>query len=159
MESVIRAVVVYTFLLVLFRLMGKRSLGQITSFDFVLLLIISESVQNAMVGNDYSITNALVIVLVLTTADIGLTLIKERWPKFAQIAEGTPVIILENGQPLYDRMQKARVDESDILTAARELRGLERLDQIKYAVLERNGGISVIPQHRPPREEGGPAAH
>jgi uncharacterized membrane protein YcaP (DUF421 family) len=152
MESVIRAAVVYTFLLVLFRLMGKRSLGQITSFDFVLLLIISESVQNAMVGNDYSITNALVIVLVLTTFDIGLTLIKERWPKFAQIAEGTPVIILENGQPLYGRMQKARVDESDILTAARELRGLERLDQIKYAVLERNGGISVIPQGHDARE-------
>jgi uncharacterized membrane protein YcaP (DUF421 family) len=148
MESVIRAIVVYLFLLVLFRIMGKRSLGQITTFDFVLLLIISEAIQNGMVGNDHSLTNALVLVLVLTTFDLGLTLVKERWPKFARIAEGTPLIILENGRPLYGRMQKARVDEGDILTAARELRGLERLDQIKYAVLERNGQISVIPQDR-----------
>jgi uncharacterized membrane protein YcaP (DUF421 family) len=146
MEPVIRALVIYVFLLVLFRIMGERSLGQITTFDFVLLLIISESIQTGMVGNDQSLTNALVIVLALTTFDIGLTLVKERWPTFARIAEGTPLIIVENGQPLYDRMQQAHVDESDILAAARELRGLESLDQIKYAVLERNGRISVIPE-------------
>jgi uncharacterized membrane protein YcaP (DUF421 family) len=146
MESVMRAIVVYLFLLVLFRIMGKRSLGQITTFDFVLLLIISEAIQNGMVGDDHSITNALVLVLVLTTFDLGLTLMKERWPTFARIAEGTPLIILENGQPLQGRMRKARVDEGDILTAARALRGLERLDQIKYAVLERSGQISVIPE-------------
>ena len=60
--------------------------------------------------------------------------------------EGLPLIILEEGRPLRDRMKKERVDEEDILTAAREHHGLERLDQIKYAVLERSGGISIIPK-------------
>jgi uncharacterized membrane protein YcaP (DUF421 family) len=146
MESVIRAAVIYAFLMVLFRIIGKRSLGQITTFDFVLLLIISEAVQNGMVGEDYSVTNAVLLVLTLTTADIGLSLLKQYAPRVGKFLEGTPVILLENGQPYHDRLRKARVDEDDILTAARQHMGLERLDQIRYAVLERNGGISIIPK-------------
>jgi uncharacterized membrane protein YcaP (DUF421 family) len=146
MESVIRAAVIYFFLMVLFRIIGKRSLGQITTFDFVLLLIISEAVQNGMVGEDYSVTNAVLLVLTLTTADIGLSLLKQYAPRVGRFLEGTPVILLENGQPYHDRLRKARVDEDDILTAARQHMGLERLDQIRYAVLERNGGISIIPK-------------
>jgi uncharacterized membrane protein YcaP (DUF421 family) len=57
-----------------------------------------------------------------------------------------PLVVVENGQPLRDRMNKARIDEDDVLTAARQLQGLERMEQIKYAVLERNGGISIIPR-------------
>jgi uncharacterized membrane protein YcaP (DUF421 family) len=139
MESVVRAVVIYAMLLVLFRLTGKRSLGQITTFDFILLLIISEAVQNGMVGENYSLTNALVLVLTLIVIDVGLSLLKRR----------APVVIVEHGRPLVDRMTKARVDESDVLSFARRLHGLERMDQIKYAVLERSGDVSIIPWDQP----------
>jgi uncharacterized membrane protein YcaP (DUF421 family) len=149
MESVVRAVVIYGVLLILFRFTGKRSLGQITTFDFILLLIISEAVQNGMVGENYSLTNALILVLTLIVIDVGLSLLKRRAPGVEKWLEGVPVVIVEHGRPLVDRMQKARVDESDVLSFARRQHGLERMEQIKYAVLERSGEISIIPWTQP----------
>ena len=146
METVFRAATVYVVLLLLFRIAGKRTLSTITTFDFVLLLIISEAIQNGMVGNDYSVVNALLLVTTLAILDVGLSFLKQRWPRLEHIMEGLPLIIVEEGRPLRDRMNKERVDEEDILMAAREHHGLERLDQIKYAVLERSGGISIIPK-------------
>lgn len=146
MDSVIRAAAVYIFLLVIFRLGGKRALAQITTFDFVLLLVISEATQNALVGQDFSITNSFLVITTLVGIDIGLSLVKQRFPQVERYIEGLPLVIVENGQPLKDRMSRARVDEDDVLAAARELQGLERLEQIKYAVLERSGGISIVPQ-------------
>ncbi|HXH81413.1 MAG TPA: YetF domain-containing protein [Candidatus Tectomicrobia bacterium] len=146
MESVIRAAVIYGVLLVLFRLMGKRSLGHITTFDLILLLIISEAVQNGMVGDSYSVTNAIVLVVTLLLIDLGLSLVKRHLPRVEKWVEGVPLVIVEHGRPLEERMTKARVDVGDVLTAARMLHGLERLDQVKYAVLERNGEISIIPR-------------
>jgi uncharacterized membrane protein YcaP (DUF421 family) len=145
MESLIRGAAVYGLLLVVFRLTGKRSLGQMTTFDFILLLIISESIQNSMVGEGYSLMNGLMLVLTLVGIDIALSLIKLRMPWTEKWLEGVPVVIVEHGRPLHDRMRKSRVDENDVLTAARKLHGLERMDQIKYAVLERSGDISIIP--------------
>jgi uncharacterized membrane protein YcaP (DUF421 family) len=146
MGSVLRAVVVYVVLFLIFRVAGRRTLSQITTFDFVLLLIVSEATQNAMIGDDYSITNAMLVVTTLVGLDIALSLWKRRFPSLDKFLDGVPLIIVEDGKPLKDRMAKARVDESDVLTAARELQGLERMEQIKYAVLERSGGISIIPK-------------
>lgn len=146
MDSVLRSIVIYAFLMLVFRLAGKRELGQVTTFDFVLLLIIGEATQQALLGEDFSLTNALLVITTLVGVDIGLSLWKQRSGTIDKLLDGVPVVIVEDGRPLMDRMQRARVDESDILTAARELQGLERMDQIKYAVLERSGGISIIPK-------------
>ena len=145
MESVIRAAAIYGLLLVVFRFTGNRSLGQITTFDFILLLIISEAIQNGMVGNDYSVTNAVLLVLTLVILDVGLSLLKCRLPFMEKWLDGVPIVIVEHGRPLVEQMQRSRVDVSDVLTAARKLHGLERMAQIKYAVLERSGDISIIP--------------
>jgi uncharacterized membrane protein YcaP (DUF421 family) len=144
MESVLRALAIYAVLLVLFRITGKRSLGQITTFDFILLLIISEAIQNGMVGSSYSLTTALVLVTTLVVVDVGLSLLKRRSARLEKYLDGTPLVVVEQGRPLRDRLDKSRVDEGDVLSAARR-EGLERMEQIKYAVLERNGQISIIP--------------
>lgn len=149
MESVLRAVVIYALLLLVFRVTGKRSLGQMTTFDLILLLIISEAVQNGMVGEGYSLTNALILVVTLIAVDLGLSLLSLRSKVVQKLVEGVPLVLVEDGRPLHDRMLKARVDDSDVLAAARMLHGLERMDQIKYAVLERSGEISIIPRERP----------
>jgi len=154
-DSVIRAVVIYGVLLVVFRVTGKRSLGQLTTFDFVLLLIISEAIQNALVGESYSLTNAVVLVLAIVGIDLGLSVVKARSVTMQKFIEGVPVILVDEGRPLQDRMRKERVDEEDILTAARERHGLERMDQVKYAVLERSGGISIVPWDRAARGQAG----
>jgi uncharacterized membrane protein YcaP (DUF421 family) len=146
METVLRSITVYVFLLVVFRLSGKRSLAQITTFDFVLLLIIGEATQQALIGDDNSIINSMLVIIALMATDIGLSLLKQRWPRLDKIIDDVPLLIVENGAPLRDRMKKVRVDEADVLAAARELQGVERMDQIRYAVLERSGGISIIPK-------------
>lgn len=144
MDAVLRGVAVYAFLVVIFRISGQRSLGNVTTFDFVLLLIIAETTQQALLGEDFSVTGAFLLIVTLTALDIGLSLLKQRSPQLDRLLEGMPLVIVENGRPLHDRMTKARVDEEDILSAARELQGVERMEQIKYAVLERSGGISII---------------
>jgi uncharacterized membrane protein YcaP (DUF421 family) len=148
METVLRAAAIYLVLLIVFRVAGNRSLAQITAFDFVLLLIIGEATQQGLLGNDFSVTNALLVIVTLVGLDIALSLWKQRAPRLEKVIDGMPLVILENGRLLRERMDKERVDEDDILTAAREIHGLERLDQIKYAVLERSGGISIIPREQ-----------
>jgi len=146
MDSVLRAAIIYFFVLLIFRIAGKRSVAEITTFDFVLLLIISETTQAALVNGNNSITNSLILIVTMVGLDIALSLIKQRSKKVEKLLEGAPLVIVEDGKPIKERMDKSRVDEDDILAAARTLRGLERLEQIKYAVLERNGGISIIPK-------------
>ena len=146
MDAVLSALTLYIFLLVVLRLGGKRTLSQTTTFDFVLLLIIAETTQQALLGDDFSLTNAVVLITTLVSLNIGLSLLKRKWPQLDRLVEGIPMTIVEKGQPLTDRMRKARVDEEDVLTAARERQGLKRMDQIEYAVLERSGGISIVPR-------------
>ena len=148
MESVIRPALVYVVVLVLLRLTGKRTLAQITSFDFVLLLIISEAVQQALIGEDNSMTNAAIVVGTLIGLNIVMSLLKQRFKWFDRVLDDIPLVIVADGKPLKDRMDKARVDEDDVLDAARESQGLERMEQIRHAILERDGQISIIPRSR-----------
>lgn len=146
MDSILRGAVVYLVLLLIFRIAGKRSLAQITTFDFILLLIIAEAVQPALTHADDSMTNSFLLVLTLVGLDIAFSLSTSRLPSLQKLVDDVPLILVEDGTPIKERLRKARVDEADILTSARELQGLERMEQIKYAVLERSGGISIIPK-------------
>jgi uncharacterized membrane protein YcaP (DUF421 family) len=146
MESVLRAVIIYFFLLFIFRVSGRRTLAQITDFDLILLLIISEAAQQGLVGENFSLTNAFLVIITLALLDIILSLITVRSPFIAKVVSGVPMVVVENGRPLKDRMRWARIDDSDVLNAARERHGILRMDEIEYAVLERNGGISIIPR-------------
>jgi uncharacterized membrane protein YcaP (DUF421 family) len=146
MNPIICGAVIYVFLSLILRIGGRRSLAQITTFDLVLLLIIGETTQQALLGDDFSLTNAFLLIITLVGIDVLMSLWKQRSPRVEKIVDGVPLIVVEDGCPLKERLKKARVGEDDILTAARELQGLERMEQIKYAVLERSGGISIIPK-------------
>ena len=146
MDLVIRGLAVYLFLLLIFRVSGKRSLRNATTFDFVLLLIIAETTQQALVGTDASITAACLLIVVLVGVDVSLSLVKRWLPRVDRLLEGQPLVILRNGVPLRARMHVERVDEEDVLTAARESHGIDRLEDIKRAVLEKSGGISIVPR-------------
>jgi uncharacterized membrane protein YcaP (DUF421 family) len=149
MDPVLRGLAVFLTLLVIFRVSGKRTLHETTTFDFVLLLIIAEVVQQAMIKSDYSFTNALILICTLVGVNVLFSLIKQRSKLFLKLTEGTPVVVVENGKLHHDRMEKERVDEDDVLTAARELHGLEQMADVKHAVLERDGAISVVPASKP----------
>lgn len=145
MDSVVRALAIYVILLLIFRISGKRSLAQITTFDFVLLLIISEATQQAMLGNDFSMTNATIVILTLVGLDVGLSIMQHRFATFGKWVDSVPLVLVSDGEVQQDRIQKLRITEGDILAAAREKQGLERMEQVKYAVLERTGSISIVP--------------
>jgi uncharacterized membrane protein YcaP (DUF421 family) len=151
MDAVARAVFFYFLLMIVFRLSGQRTLSNMTTFDFVLLLVVAEVTQQGLIGQDYSMTQAVLMIVTLVALDIGLSLLKRTFPRLDKLIEGVPLVIVEDGKPLKERMQRARIDESDVLVAARELQGIERLDQIRYAVLERTGEISIIP--KPARQD------
>lgn len=145
MEAVLRAAAIYLFLMVVFRVSGRRTLAQMTAFDMILLLLISEAVSNALASDDPSLTHAFILVLTLVVMELGFAWLKKRSDVASRLLDDVPLILVENGKPLTDRMDKARVEEDDILEAARGLHGLENMQQVKYAVLERDGSISVIP--------------
>lgn len=146
MDTIYRALAIYLVLLLVLRSSGKRSLAQITTFDFVLLLILGEATQQALIGDDFSITTGIILIASLVGIDMTFGLVKERSPRLDRWIEGLPLVIVEYGTPLHERMKGAGVDEADVMAAARERQGLERMEQIKYAVLERSGGISIIPK-------------
>jgi len=146
MDAVLRAAVIYGVLLLLIRITGRRTLSEMSPFDFVLLLIIGESTQQALLGEDYSMTNAVIVITSLLGIDLLFSLVKQKSSYFSKWIDGVPTIIVENGQLLRDRMEKHRVDEDDILESARRLQGLETIEQVRFAVLEVNGEITIIPR-------------
>ncbi|WP_130899749.1 YetF domain-containing protein [Pseudomonas sp. Sample_11] len=146
MDSVLRALAMYLALIVLFKIAGRRSLAELTTFDFVLLMIIGEATQQALLGDDFSLTNAFLVIITLIAVDVGFSLLKQRSSWVSRLIDGEPTIIVENGKLLHRRLRHARLVEADVMEAARSSQGIETIDQIKFAIIERNGKISVIRQ-------------
>jgi uncharacterized membrane protein YcaP (DUF421 family) len=146
MDAVLRAVAMWLVLMVLFRITGKRTLSEATTFDFVLLLIISEATQQALLGEDFSLTMAAIVIGTLFALNRIADYVGYRFPWLDRIMESVPVILVDEGRLLTDRMRKAHVTEEEILTFARRDHGVESLRQVKYAVLEKSGGITIVPQ-------------
>lgn len=147
MDSVLRAFVVYILLLVILRLAGSRTLAEITTFDFILVLIISEAVQQALIDDDNSMVNSFLVVITLVGMNVLMSLVKQRSSRVERLLDGTPLVLIEGGKIHADRLQRERVDEADVLEAARELQGVSTLEDIDYAVLEKSGQVTVVPKH------------
>ena len=143
-ESVARAAGVYLFLLAVFRVSGRRTLAQVTNFDLVLVLIIGDATQQALVGSDYTLTSSLVVISTLVLMDIALGQAKQRWRAVDVIVDGLPLPLIIKGEARKDQMASEGVTIDDVLTAAREAHGIARLDQVDSAVLEQSGGISIV---------------
>ena len=146
MDSVLRAAFIYFFLLIVFRIAGRRTLSEMTTFDFVLLLIIGEATEPVLLGDDPSVIHAAVVIITLLSLNIAMSLIKERFKFMEKLMDGVPTIIVEHGRLMQERMDTARVSKDDVMEAARRMHGLERLEQIKYAIVEVSGGITIVPQ-------------
>ncbi|MNF92001.1 hypothetical protein D3C84_746290 [compost metagenome] len=136
----------YVALMLLFKIAGRRSLAELTTFDFILLMMIGEATQQALLGDDFSVTNAILVIVTLIAIDVGLSLLKQRSGWVSRLIDGEPTIIVENGKLLRQRLRHARLVEADIMEAARSSQGIEKLEEIKFAIIERNGKISVIPR-------------
>jgi uncharacterized membrane protein YcaP (DUF421 family) len=145
MDSVLRGVAVYVILLVVLRLSGRRAMSDMSAFDFVLLLIVAETTQQALLGDDFSITNSAILIITLFTADVLLSLLKGWSPRVQRILDGSPTVLISRGEPDLRALRRARVSLDEVMEAARSKHGLARIDQIRFAILEARGTISIVP--------------
>jgi uncharacterized membrane protein YcaP (DUF421 family) len=150
MDSVLKAFIIYIFLWAVFRLIGRRALGELTVFEFVLFLIIGGATQRALTGEDYSLINVGLIVATLALLDVAMSLLERRYRIFRKVARGVPMLVMADGQFMTERMRMARVTEEDIMEAARLHHGLESPQDVRFAVLEASGKISIVPRKPPP---------
>ena len=145
MEVIIRAAGGYLLLLTMVRLMGRRTASQMAPFDLVVLFMFGGTAITAVVGDDRSVVGAVTALSTIGLMHVTVSWIKARSPWFGRIVDGTPVVIYEDGEFHKDRMRSMRILESDVMAAARQ-RGLMRLEQVRYAVAERDGKVSIIQQ-------------
>jgi uncharacterized membrane protein YcaP (DUF421 family) len=144
-ELIVRAAVVYVFLLVLLRLTGKRQVGQLAPFDLVLLLVLSNAVQNSMNAGDNSLVGGLISAATLVLLNFGVALATWRSKKLETLIEGKPQILIHNGKLFEDVADKARLTHHEIQSALRR-GGCTCVEEVHAAILENNGTISIVPR-------------
>jgi uncharacterized membrane protein YcaP (DUF421 family) len=144
--TVARAASVYLFLLAVFRISGRRTLAQVTTFDLILVLILGDATQDALLGAGATFADAVLAVSTLVILDIALAGAKRRWPSVDVLIDGLPLPLVVHGRRRETQMAAEGVTLDDLLTAARERQGLSRLDQVAFAVLEQDGRISIVPR-------------
>ena len=144
-EFILRGLIIYVFLIVLLRLTGKRQVGQMAPFDLVLLLVLSNAVQNAMNGGDNSVIGGIVSAVTLVAANWLVGLLTYRHKRMEALVEGRPDVLVHNGKLFEEALQHAKITRHELMNALRE-EGCSTIDDVHAALLENDGTISVIPK-------------
>jgi uncharacterized membrane protein YcaP (DUF421 family) len=144
-EKVLRAVVVYLFLVVALRLVGKRELSQLNTLDFVVLLAVANAVQNGLIGNDNSVTGALVGAITLFAVDGVLAFVLFRYVRLRRVVEGTPTLLIDGGELLEDALRREDLTHEDLL-AALQSSGAATFEEVERAFLEPSGKVVFTPR-------------
>jgi uncharacterized membrane protein YcaP (DUF421 family) len=143
MDIVLRAAVVFFFLLVLMRVIGRRELSSLQPFDLILIIVLGDAVQQGLTQDDYSLTGALLAVGTIAALQVGVSWVGFRFPWSRPLLEGTPIIVVQDGEVIERNLDRERLDIDEIAEAAR-LQGIAHLADVKWAVLETSGQISFI---------------
>jgi uncharacterized membrane protein YcaP (DUF421 family) len=146
-EFPLRALLVYGFLLLILRLTGKRQVGQLSPFDLVLLLVLSNAVQNSMNAGDNTVAAGFILVLTLVAVNSGVSYLTSRSKKLAAVVEGKAEILIHNGVINEPVLQATDLTRHELMAAVRAA-GLTDLGEVHVAILETNGHISVVPRVR-----------
>jgi uncharacterized membrane protein YcaP (DUF421 family) len=148
-EKVLRSVGVYLFLLVAFRVAGKRLLGQLTAFDLVVLLVISNVLQNAAIGSDNSLGGGLIGASVIIALNWLVAWLTFRHKRLERIVENVPTVLIKHGQVLRSNLDREHMSMPELRAALRK-EGITTMSEVRYAILEEDGHVSVIPRRPVP---------
>jgi len=143
MYTIIHAIIGYFFLLLVVRVMVRRPGGQLTPFEFVIVFLIGGVIILATVGDDHSVTNCTCAIIAVGLVHRVVAIARGKSRTFSRWIDGIPMVLLRNGEWQLEAMEGLRVDPDDVMAAARQ-KGIRSLDEIKYAVVEKNGSISII---------------
>ena len=147
-QIIVRTAVIYLAVFAGLRLMGKRELGQMTLFDLVVVLLIANAAQNAMVGPDTSLPGGVLAVCTLLVVNWGLTGLRLRSEFWGRLLEGTPTVLIVDGDFVTPHLRKEGLERAQLEMAIRE-HGVESLKDVRLAVLEVDGSISIVPKTSP----------
>ena len=142
-QFVLRGLVVFVFVLVFLRLSGKRQVGQMTPIDLVLLLLISNAVQNAMNGGDNSISAGAILAATLIVADVSISALARRSRKVESFVEGQPILLIHNGHIIEHALDRCGMTRNDLMAGLRAS-DVATIQDVHAAVLENNGHITVL---------------
>ncbi len=151
LEKMLRPIVVYAFLVVSLRLAGKRELAQLNPFDLVVLLTLSNTVQNAIIGDDNSVTGGILGAATLLTVNYVVVRFLYGHQKLEHLVEGDPDVLIENGRIRKERLKQELITREE-LEAAAHRQGFASLDEVERAVLEPGGTVSLIGKKPAPEE-------
>jgi uncharacterized membrane protein YcaP (DUF421 family) len=143
MDLAIRAVVLYVFVFVLTRVVGRRELSSLQPFDLILLIVLGDSIQQGLTQDDYSVTGALIVVGTIAVLQVVSSYISFRLPALRPVMEGLPIVVVEDGKPIQKNLDRERLSIEDLMEKARGQQ-IASLDEVEWAVLETSGSISFI---------------
>ena len=143
MDIVGRGVVVFVFLYLLMRIIGRRELSTLEPFDLILLIILGDAVQQGLTQDDYSLTGAMLAVGTIAILQIATSWLNFRVPRLRPILDGEPIVIVQDGKPIERNLKRERLTGDDLAEAARR-EGIATLDDVAWAVMETSGSISFI---------------
>ena len=146
-EFVLRAVIIYVFLIVLLRITGKRQVGQLAPFDLVLLLVLSNAVQNSMNGGDNSVVGGMISAMTLVGVNWIVGILTYRSKKLEALVEGRPDVLIHDGKLYQQTLERAKLTRHEVMAAVREA-GCASIEEVRAALLENDGSISVIPKSK-----------
>jgi uncharacterized membrane protein YcaP (DUF421 family) len=145
MDLVLRAIVLFAAVYLLLRVVGRRELAQMEPFDFILLIVLGDAIQQGLTQDDYSVTGAIIVIFSIAVIQVGVGYAAYRSRRFRTIVEGEPVVLVEDGRMIEKNLRRARIAPNELAEEAR-LSQLTSIDQVAWAVLETSGKVSIIPK-------------
>ena len=143
MDIVLRAAVLYFFIVLVTRIVGRRELSSLSALDLILLIVLGDAVQQGLTQDDYSITGAVLVIGTIAVLQVCVSYLGFKFPLVRPILEGEPVVLVENGNVIARNLERERLTRSELAEAARKEQ-IESIADVKWAVLETNGEISFI---------------
>jgi uncharacterized membrane protein YcaP (DUF421 family) len=143
MDLVLRTTVVFALVLLITRTIGRRELGSLAPFDLILLVVVGDLIQQGVTQNDFSVTGTLIVLSTLALLIVATSWASFRVPRLHRILEGEPIVLLQHGEVIDGNMRRERLTVDELAAEAR-LQGIERLADVRFAVLETSGQISFL---------------
>lgn len=145
MDIVLRSAVIFVFMMIVVRLLGRRELSKMEPFDFLILVVIADFVQQGVTQQDYSVTGAVLAVGTFGLLIVATSWLSWRFPRTRPLLDGNPVVLVEDGKPIMDNLRRERISVEELAAQAR-LQQIASMGTIRWAILETNGDISFIPK-------------
>ncbi len=145
MDLVIRAVVIFFFILLVTRVAGRRELSTLEPFDLILLVVLGDLVQQGITQSDESVTGTLIVISTIALLTVGVSWISFRVPRVRPATEGVPVVLVQDGRPIERNLRRERITIGDVEKEARAAQ-IVSIERLEWAILENDGHISCIPR-------------